>query len=327
MKQVSTYKHYLLFFVLLFFISCKDKEVQVAVEDIPNSVDITIERFDQLYKNVDEKKLAQLKQDFPFLFSKDTTDAFWLAKPNDKYFKELTNDVLKKYPDTKFLEEDIENMLSRVAYYFPNEKKPRVITLVNELIEDKRALFLNDYMFICLDMYLGQDYKYYASFPNYQSQNFNKDYILPDLLTNFGYRKVKPSQDKTLISEMIYYGKIHYLKDVLIPNYKDFQKIGYTEQQYNWCKANEAQIWAYFIDKKLLYDNNIKNSQRFIEKGPFTKFGLELDKESPGAIGQWLGWQIVKSYMAENDVPLDKMLTMEAIDIFNDSNYKPESND
>ena len=133
-----------------------------------------------------------------------------------------------------------------------------------------------------------------------------------------------PSQDKTLISEMIYFGKLHYLKDLFIPETPNNQKIGYTELQEKFCIENESQMWSYLVNEKLLYDNNIKNYQRFIEDGPFTKFYLDIDRESPGRVGQWLGWQIVKSYMENNDVTLDQLLKTEPTVIFNKSGYKPK---
>jgi uncharacterized protein YjaZ len=118
---------------------------------------------------------------------------------------------------------------------------------------------------------------------------------------------------------MIYYGKLHYLKDILLPETPNYQKIGYTAIQEKFCMENEFQMWSYLVDEKLLYDNNIKNYQRFIEDGPFTKFYLEIDRESPGRIGQWLGWQIVKSYMENNEVTLDQLLKTEPTVIFNKS--------
>jgi hypothetical protein len=30
---------------------------------------------------------------------------------------------------------------------------------------------------------------------------------------------------------------------------------------------------------------------------PFSKFYLEIDNDSPGRIGAWIGWQMVRSYM------------------------------
>jgi uncharacterized protein YjaZ len=50
---------------------------------------------------------------------------------------------------------------------------------------------------------------------------------------------------------------------------------------------------------------------------------LELDNESPGRLGQYIGWQIVKAYMENNDVSLMDMLQKDAAEIFNNSKFKP----
>ena len=41
-------------------------------------------------------------------------------------------------------------------------------------------------------------------------------------------------------------------------------------------------------------------------------------------IGKYIGWQIVKSYMENNDISLKNMLYKSPIDIYNNSKYKPQ---
>ena len=315
----------LIFLLISFFcfIQCKKNDAIEKV-DIKKSVDLNIERFDKLYAAATPKTLQELKNEYPFLFPTQFPDSIWYAKLNDPIFKELNVEVSKQFSDNTKFEDDLEMLVSRIKYYFPEEKTPRVITLVNEVLIDKKAFYTNDLILISLDTYLGKNHKFYEPFAEYQKANLEPHQILPDLVTNFAYRKIVPSQDKTLISEMIYYGKLHYLKDLLLPETPNYQKIGYTAIQEKFCMENEFQMWSYLVDEKLLYDNNIKNYQRFIEDGPFTKFYLEIDRESPGRIGQWLGWQIVKSYMENNDVTLDQLLKTEPTVIFNKSKYKPK---
>lgn len=315
----------LIFLLISFFcfIQCKKNDAIEKV-DIKKSVDLNIERFDKLYAAATPKTLQELKNEYPFLFPTQFPDSIWYAKLNDPIFKELNVEVSKQFSDNTKFEDDLEMLVSRIKYYFPEEKTPRVITLVNEVLIDKKAFYTNDLILISLDTYLGKNHKFYEPFAEYQKANLEPHQILPDLVTNFAYRKIMPSQDKTLISEMIYYGKLHYLKDLLLPETPNYQKIGYTAIQEKFCMENEFQMWSYLVDEKLLYDNNIKNYQRFIEDGPFTKFYLEIDRESPGRIGQWLGWQIVKSYMENNDVTLDQLLKTEPTVIFNKSKYKPK---
>ena len=74
-----------------------------------------------------------------------------------------------------------------------------------------------------------------------------------------------------------------------------------------------------------LYSTNSKLPNRFINPAPFSKFYLEgIDGESPGKIGQYIGWQIVKAYMDNNDTSFKDMLIMNAQELFNKSKFKPK---
>jgi uncharacterized protein YjaZ len=91
----------------------------------------------------------------------------------------------------------------------------------------------------------------------------------------------------------------------------------------NWAISNESYIWRYFIEKELLYSTDSSLPSRFIAPAPFTKFYLELDSESPGRLGQYIGWQIVRSYMEHNNVDFMDMLQTDPNKIFNDAKFKP----
>jgi uncharacterized protein YjaZ len=123
---------------------------------------------------------------------------------------------------------------------------------------------------------------------------------------------------------MIYAGKELYIKDLLLPEYSDADKMGYKPEQITWCQENESYMWRYFIEKKLLYDTDQKLIPRFINPAPFSKFYLEIDNESPGRVGSWIGWQIVRSFMENNEVSLEQLLQMDAKEIFERSKYKPK---
>ena len=126
---------------------------------------------------------------------------------------------------------------------------------------------------------------------------------------------------------MIYAGKELYLKDLLLPEYTDADKIGYLPEQIKWCQENEGYMWRYFIEDKLLYSSDSKLPNRFINVAPFSKFYLEIDNQSPGRVGTWMGWQIVRSFMENNEVSLQQLLQMDAIEIFNKSKYKPKKDE
>ena len=99
--------------------------------------------------------------------------------------------------------------------------------------------------------------------------------------------------------------------------------IDYTPEQYEWAMANETDIWTYFVENKLLFDTDSKLLSRFINPAPFSKFYLEFDNDSPPRLGRYIGWQIVKSYMERNNVPLQMLPGKTNDEIFKEANYKP----
>lgn len=307
-------------FIVLF--SCKkENKIEEKVAEIP--VIFKIERFDQLFYESNPSDLPNIKAKYPFLFPEQYKDSIWLNKVSDPLLQELYAEVNKKYPTLNKLENDIENFFKHVQYYYPEYKTPRVITVISEVDLEAKAIYSNQFVFVSLDCYLGKEHRFYADFTEYQKMTLEENQILPDLVASFCADKIAKITDRSLLSLMIFHGKELYMKDKLIPDYSDAAKIAYTEEQIKWCQGNEYQMWSYFIENQLLYEANIKNEFRFINEAPFSKFYLEIDNESPGRVGQWLGWQIVRSYMENNDVSLQDLLVTDAKTIFERSKYKP----
>ncbi len=75
----------------------------------------------------------------------------------------------------------------------------------------------------------------------------------------------------------------------------------------------------------MLYQTDSQWIERFLEPAPFSKFYLELDLESPGRVGRWIGWQIVRKYRdLYPEKPLQELLRLPAQQLFNQSKYKPK---
>jgi uncharacterized protein YjaZ len=109
----------------------------------------------------------------------------------------------------------------------------------------------------------------------------------------------------------------------MIPSTADRLKIGYSEAQYNWILKNEQHVWAAIIENRLLYTTDGQLIRAFMADGPFT---AEFSRESPARLGEWIGWQIVRRYMANNDaVSLAALMAeKDAQKILTLSRYKPE---
>lgn len=316
-------KKYLLPFVIcVLFASCdKKSKVEKEVEKIPMAV--KVERFDKIFYETPAADLNKVKQKYPYLFPAATPDAVWLEKMKNPLNRELYTEVQKKYPNLEKVTNDLDELFRHMKYYFPETKSPKVITLISEMDYQNKSIYADSLVLISLDLYLGKNHKFYE-FPDYLRQNFETNQIMPDIVSSFATGKIPPPTDKTLLSYMIYAGKELYLKDILLPELNDAERIGYTPEQLKWCEENEGYMWSYFIEGKLLYDSDSKLPNRFINVAPFSKFYLEIDNESPGRVGTWVGWQIVRSFMKNNEVSLQQLLRMDAVEIFNKSKYKPQ---
>ena len=304
-----------------FFLSCDKKNtIEKAVAEIP--LEVKIERFDKIFFETPPQDLEKVKKEFPYFFPVGNDNSVWLNKMQDPLWRELYTEVQKKYANIEPVKSELSSLFKHIKYYFPKTKTPKVITIISEMDYSNKAIYADSLVIISLELYLGKEHKFYQ-FPNYIKQNFEQKQIMPDIVSSFSLQKIAPLTDKKMLSQMIYYGKQLYLKDLLLPEYSDADKMGYSEQQIIWCQENESYMWRYFLENEMLYSDDQKLIPRFINPAPFSKFYLEIDNESPGQVGAWIGWQMVRSFAKNNNVPLSDLLKMNAKEIFEKSKYKP----
>jgi len=308
---------------LIFVISCKD-ESKLEAEIATINLDISVERFDQLFDRATPFNLPKLKQDYPFMFSERFPDSLWITRINDTLQQQLRQEVNNEFSNFDAIESEVQSFYQHLKYYFSETRIPRIITTTSDVDYRNKIIVTDTIVLISLDTYLGNDHVFYEGIQKYLVQNFAKEQIVVDLADAYGKRKVFQSDKKTLLDEMIYNGKLLYFKDKMIPFKSDAQKIGYSQEQLDWALANESYIWRYFVERELLFSTDSKLPGRFINPAPFSKFYLEeIDNESPGKVGQYMGWKIVRAYMENNDVSLSQLLITTAEDIFNNSKFKP----
>ena len=315
-------KYFLILTLFTILFSCKsNQEHQIDVSAI--EVNVSIDRFDIDFYTTKEESLFKTKEKYPLFFPKSTPDSVWIEKINDKEEQELFLETQKIYANIDFLKTDLEQLFKHIKYYNPEFKVPKVVTLLSNVDYENKVIYTKEYLLISLDVYLGEKHEFYAEFPNYIKQNYNKNHIVIDvakaIISN-------PSSvvDRTFIGKMITEGKKLYVLDTYLPLRNNFEKIGYSKEKYNWAIDNEEQVWKYFIENKLLFSTDTELNKRFLELAPFSKFYRSEDVLSPGKIGAWIGWQIVKSYMNHNDVSLQQLLKLSSEEVYKNSKYKPK---
>lgn len=316
-------KYFVFIFCLLLFIACnEDNALEAEIAKI--EVDLEVERFDKLFAQTTEEELPKLKQAYPFLFPKRIVDSVWVEMLSDTLQVEILREVNSKFSDFDDVELEIRKFYQHLKYYDKVFNEPRFITVINNVDYRESIVVTDSIALVALDNYLGEDHYFYDFISVYLRKNFTPEAISVNLAEAYAKKYAFQPSRKTLLDEMIYYGKLLYFKDVMLPFKSDFEKIGYTPEEFNWAKANEAQIWSYLVDGELLFSTDNTLPSRFITPAPFSKFYLEIDNESPGRIGQYVGWQIIKAYMAQNkDVDVLEMMHKSSQEIFDNTKYKP----
>lgn len=312
-----------LFIIATIVISCKkDNKLEKEIANIGIKVDI--ERFDKLFSNASPNDLNALKMAYPFMFSNTYSDTFWIDKMNDTLQKELFFEVEKTFPNMDGTKQEMESLFNHLKYYFPQFKTPRIITTTSDVDYRNKVIVTDTIVIVSLDTYLGSDHEFYQGIQQYIVADMNKEQIVVDMADAYAKKYMRRPQGKTLLDEMIYHGKLLYFKDVIIPFKTEAERISYTQKQLDWALVNEHYMWRYFVERELLYSTDSKLPARFIIDAPFSKFYLEdIDTESPDKIGQYIGWQIVRAYMNQNEVPLITLFDTSTEEIFNKSKFKP----
>lgn len=316
-------KKFLMLFIIIIAISCNNND-KIEEEISKIEVEVHIDRFDKKFANAQIPDLPALKTKYPYFFPEQFHDSIWIAKMKDTIQQELSEEVLKVFPDLHAEEEEFHSLFQRMKYYFPDFNEPKIITVTTDVDYKNSIIYADSLLLVGLDNYLGEGHHFYEGIHKYVRKNFERGQIVVDAAAEIAKRQINRTKERTFLSHLILYGKELYLKDLLVPSKTNAQKIGYTDAELTWAEENESQIWRYFVEKDLLYSTDLELLERFVLPSPYSKFYLELDNESPGRLGQYIGWQIVRAYMKNNDVPLHQMLGMPAEEIFNNSKFKPK---
>lgn len=236
----------------------------------------------------------------------------------------LLMETKKEFGDGTELKNEFQQAFANLTYYYPDFTPPKIITVLTGLEGD---LYVSDSLIIVgLDYFLGPKAKYRPYMHEYMLRRYQKNFIVPSAMLLYGIdgRFNKTSlQDKTVLADMIAYGKAYYFAKRMMPCAPDSIFIAYTQEEITGSRKNEGLIWYRFVEDQVLYQTSHQVKQKFIDERPKT---IEVGEKCPGRIGTWVGWQIVNAYMERNaNITLPELMALPDADkLFKDSKYKPD---
>jgi hypothetical protein len=326
--------------ILLF--SCNSSDNTPDVSGI--KVELNTRRFEQELFKLDTANFTtnfdQLLAKYPsfgenYLSTILNADPKWPADSAADYvigfitaYKPVYDSAQKVFKDFTPYEKEIKQALQFVKHYFPAYKdRKQIITYIGPL-DGYGDILSDDAIIIGLQHHLGKSFSLYRSalvqetYPEYISNRFEPDYITVNCMQNI-MNDLYPEKmdDKPLVQQMVEKGKRLYALGKLLPKTEGYKLIGYTKEQLKAVYEHEAAVWDLFAQNNFLQTIDANIIKNYIGEGPKTQ---ELGEGSPGNIGSFAGWQIVKKFMGKNpEYSLQKLMETDAELIFQQAKYKP----
>lgn len=333
---------YAIIISVIVFCSCGGEKVP-DVSEI--NVSLNLQRFEKDLFAVDSinlsSSLQQLQKKYP-VFLQDFIYNILALNPHPDSAGNLQNQMLafissyqpmkdtadKVFGNFEETTNEIRRSLQFVKYYFPEYQLPsKLITFIGP-IDSYGNILTTDALAVGLQLYMGSSYTLYQSeafqqlYPAYISRRFSKEYIPVNTIKTI-VDDIFPDNNagRPLIEQMIQAGKRLYVLDKLMPETEDSLLTGYTGAQLKGAFDNEETIWSFFVQNDLLFTNDPAIVKDYMNDAPKTQaFG----DASPGFIGQFVGWQIVKKYKSNNpEMSLQELINTDPKTIFEQAKYKP----
>lgn len=336
MKRIN-YLVTLFFFLTL--LSCHKTSPHKTKLDVKHDnlepQEIVIKNYSEALFSIDTSNFAEglkkIQKEFPLFLNGDLNNPnainFLKAFATDTFCIRINDITRNKYPDTKLLNKEIKSVCQHFKYYYPNIKLPNTAYLYISGIdyEMPSIMIQDDGIVISLDFYLSNDNKIYdyIGMPRFRSLRCQPDYISRDLAQSIYSSYIeKNSYQKDVLTEMINAGKRLYFIEAMNPTLPDSILMGYSSKQMTWANNFERDVWASIIGNNMLYANSVDIIRSLFGDGPFTQ---AFSNEAPARLGEYIGLQIIRSYMINNNVSLQELINDNDIQqIFQASRYKPK---
>ena len=238
--------------------------------------------------------------------------------------QKLRQQTAAAFPDTASLRQNMAAMFGRVKYYFPDFKTPGTATTYVSGLLGKDIFVSDSLLVVSLDWFAGPQASYRPDLPQYMLRRYRPANVLPTLALAVSSKYNKHQLTATsMLDQMVDQGKRLYFAGQVLPCTPDSLLLGYSAKDLANVKFNEARIWGHFLENNLLFSTTPSVIQKYVGERPNVP---EIDRTCPGRVGQWVGLQIVRKYMAEHDdVTLAQLMAQKDTQrLLNDSHYRPK---
>jgi len=328
-------KNWLIILAIVVAIACSLWILVFKKQDNIDFSPIPIKRYEIAWMTIDTNRVGE---ELHRLYNSGEFESFFLGRDldclewhrqvfdfvTDFRSKELLSDVLEKYSDLKWLEIALGESFARYNRIFGRKIIPTIYTYISHLDYENRVIFMDSILIIATDMYLGADYQHYnaVALQMFKRTRLDKQFIPVDAMRAVAHYELErtPQRLQNLLDHMILHGKVAYFLEQTLPRTDMATRFGYTPEQMAWTRRNERMLWSYLMGEQLLYEQNAFRFRTFVSEGPT----IQMFPGSPGRVGHYLGYQIVKQYMRNTGKTIPELFAeTDSQMILRLSNYRP----
>jgi hypothetical protein len=229
---------------------------------------------------------------------------------------ETNKEIQKVFTDTKIfaLSAELSQAMQRWNTFFPDSIVPNVVYYQSAW--NNNIAPLDSSLGIALDCYLGEKNSltqklHPEMFPAYQKANMDANFIVADAAKGWVARQARHYyQTKDFLNELIFYGKLMYVAEALVPDQTDEQMMNWSKKELQWAEKNEWKVWKEMANEKVMFSSKRFDINKWFIDAPFTSV-QNIPQDSPPQLGVWMGWKIVRQYMQANPAITPQQLLLE----------------
>ncbi len=317
------------FIIALLFISCTSNNCNVS-NNYPSNIKL-VNYIDTIYninKVNDFSRFVFANKEALFSFY-EVNDSLSFNEKKESifslidniYFDSLYEDVIDRFTTPELLFNDFDNSIDLFNSQSNLKLTPKLNIIISGFYND--IVVEGNNITVGLEYFLDKNNKFKPrDLPSYILDRYTPEHLNSTILTTYlsQYNFIN-ELDKTMINEIISFGKLYYVVNELLKCSPERVVLGYTEDEFNLLENNETFIYSFFLQNELLFQESDQIKQKYISERPST---FEIAESVPGRVGRWLGWKIVSSYMRNSTYTLEELLKEDDYkNIFYNSNYNP----
>lgn len=251
---------------------------------------------------------------------------------NNSFQKFYTQSKEKAFFGNNSWEKQLEDALNQLLEMYPNMKIPKVKTVFTGFggagqFQAQHLVVTDSLIVIGLDYFMGKKGMFLPpDVYDYQIKRLEPTGLTGQILVLYSsYFNQHQGTNRSLLNDMIWYGKSFYFAKKLVPEIPDSTLFGYSKDEIQGANTYQDLIWEHFIANSLFYKKDEFLKTKYVGERPKTP---EIGPACPGAIGRWLGYIIVNHYQDKfPDKKLsDIMKNGDADQMLRDSDYRGKGN-